>query len=181
MPRKRYQSQCRDCSYIWYPREKKEECPKCKSADVSHYRGFGRLVLIVLCIGAVGGAAYYLLFERSAGEEGDSALPKEERRAEVPEKVVAEAQSDDSPAVPAEQAETSEEARSSRDPAALTGLRTWTARDGRTLEASLLRISLVDGFYVGVFEKAGGETFEYKIGNLSRSDVELVKEIVGKK
>ena len=60
----------------------------------------------------------------------------------------------------------------------LTEQRTWTAKDGRTLQAALLRLDLVEGQYLGLFEKPEGETFEYKIGNLSADDVEFVKGLL---
>ena len=68
--------------------------------------------------------------------------------------------------------------RQSKPLDALTFRRTWTAKDGRTMSASLLSVYLIEGKYVGVFKKSDEATFEYKIGNLSEEDIELVKELL---
>jgi len=182
MAKKRDQNQCKDCGYIWYPRGRdlSEECPKCKSPNVAYAGGFGCGVPMLLLLGLGILAAVIGLYEvsKDQAEKGDP----------VPEHSEA-AKNDKAQAEPKGPTDDGEKGNTPPDPEAadspgtsdtLTDMRTWTAKDGRTLEAKLLRLYLVEGRYVGVFEKPGGETFEYKIGNLSEADVELVKGTVGK-
>jgi hypothetical protein len=60
---------------------------------------------------------------------------------------------------------------------ALTFLRIWTNKEGKKMQAYLTELYLVDGRYFGTFRKKDGETFRFKIGDLSQKDIDLVKEI----
>jgi hypothetical protein len=61
----------------------------------------------------------------------------------------------------------------------LTGMRTWTHRDGRSLTAELLSLSKnADGYYEGDFRRPDGTTFRFLIGNLSTEDVNHVKTLI---
>ena len=176
MGMKREQSRCRDCKYIWYPREKKEPCPKCKSPNVAYKGGLGRLILIVFLLGLVGAAAFAGLYfkgmlpggnpvvENRQVTDGEQRKPPREPRERGEQTPAPEGPGNENPA----------------SPKPLTGQRTWTSKNGKALQAKLLSLSLVKGKFVGVFERPDGETFNYKIGNLSKRDVDLVKGIVGK-
>lgn len=166
MGTKRHQSRCKECGYIWYPREKKDDCPKCKSSEVAYTGGLGRWFLIFFILGGVIAAGVAGRFLRGKGT--DPPPSNIERSEKLPRKV------------PEGIAETSKTENSPEPSGHLTEQRTWTSKNGRTLKATLLRLELVEGRYVGIFEKPGGETFEYKIGNLSEADVEFVKGLVGK-
>ena len=180
MGTKREQSQCRDCEYIWYPREKKDPCPKCKSANVAYTGGLGRLVLIVFLLGLVGAAVFAGLYFKDMLRGGDPVVENrqvtDDEQREPPKEPSERGEQTPAPEGPGDQP--GDENPASPEP--LTGQRTWTSKNGRALEAKLLSLSLVEGQFVGVFERPDGETFNYKIGNLSKPDVDLVKGIVGR-
>jgi len=175
MDAKREQSRCKDCEYIRYPREKKEPCPKCKSSRVSYTSGLGRVLVAVFLLGLAGAVVFAGIYFKDRIWSGypvaeNSEVAEEEKQAppkEPSEPTPAPEEPDDPPG----DKETS-------NIESLTKQRTWTARNGKTLEAKLLSLSLVEGQYVGVFERPDGGTFNYKIGNLSKTDVDLVKGIV---
>lgn len=178
MAKERDQNQCKDCDYAWYPRDnpRSEECPKCKSENIRYAGGAGRVLLILLLLGGGVAAAYFSgLLE--FGEEPE--VVKSEKVEGLTEEPPRVEEADPPAPVPAKEEESAAKPPESSN--SLTELRTWTAKSGKTLKASLLELEMIEGRYVGVFEKPGGETFEYKIGNLSDADVELVKGIVGKK
>lgn len=78
-----------------------------------------------------------------------------------------------------EQVEPSAIPASSSVPSPLTQQRVWTDSKGRNLEAMLLTLRKDnDGLYVGQFQRPNGEKFEYRIGLLGASDVELVRGLV---
>jgi hypothetical protein len=54
--------------------------------------------------------------------------------------------------------------------------RTWTNKDGNTLEAALVSLSGT----TGTFRKPTGQTFAYETTNLSTDDQELISEQAGK-
>jgi hypothetical protein len=71
------------------------------------------------------------------------------------------------------------EKETSSEGTTLTGMRTWTHRDGRTLTAELLSVSKnADGYYEGNFRRLDGTTFRFEIGNLSIEDVNHVKTLI---
>ena len=177
---KRYQNRCRDCDYTWYPREKDEVCPKCKNSNVTYSRGLGRWVLLLFVLLILAAGIYAVLSGRfNLG--GDPESVKAEKAEESPITPASDGQIEGLEEAPERQPEKSQDVTTPKPVESLTQPRTWTSKNGRTLQASLLRLNLVEGQYVGVFEKPGGEIFEYKIGNLSKADVDLVKGIVGKK
>ena len=179
MGKERDQNRCKECSYTWYPRGKdlSEECPKCKSSNVAYAGGMSCSVLIVLLLVGLGiiGVSSGLF---KAGNESDSAEDKKVEGLGA-EKATSESESGAPPEPPEERAEKREDAKTAERAESLTEQRKWTAKSGKTLEATLLRLYLAEGKYIGVFAKPGGETFEYKIGNLSKADVDLVREIAG--
>lgn len=178
MGKKRDQNRCKECSYTWYPRgeDLSEECPKCKSSNVTYAGGMSCSVLIVLLLVGLG------IIGVSSGlfKTGNESDPAEEKKVEgLAEKATSEGENGATPKPPEGRAEKREDGKTVEHSESLTKQRTWTAKSGKTLEATLLRLYLAEGKYIGVFEKPGGETFEYKIGNLSKADVDLVRGIVG--
>lgn len=56
-------------------------------------------------------------------------------------------------------------------------MRTWTNREGRELEAELIRLFKMDGVFHGEFVRPSGDVFTYKIGNFSQADIQFVKDL----
>ena len=59
-------------------------------------------------------------------------------------------------------------------------MRTWTNREGRELEAKLIRLFKMDGVFHGEFVRPSGDVFTYKIGNFSQADIQFVKDLQAK-
>lgn len=58
----------------------------------------------------------------------------------------------------------------------LIALRQWTNNEGKTMEASLTKLSGETGY----FKFANGRSFEYPIGNLTEENQALIKEAAAK-
>lgn len=59
-------------------------------------------------------------------------------------------------------------------------MRTWTNKEGRELEAELIRLFKMDGVFHGEFLRPSGDVFTYKIGNFSQADIQFVKDLQAK-